>query len=236
MKYVYITGADRGLGLGLTKKFLSEDYTVFAGQYLPEWPELDELKQEVGDRLIIVPLDISNDESVQRATEIIQGHTDVLDVLINNAAIAQDLSGDILGRLDFEAMKNQYNVNSLGTLRVTHSVIQMIIDGNEKRVVNISSEAGSIADNWRAKGYGYNMSKSAVNMQSAILQFHMKEFGVKVYAFHPGWVQSYMSGKKNTEGTESPEVSAEGIYEQMQKYPNIDDQMYMDWTGKPLPY
>ena len=63
---VLISGADRGLGFALTKKMLALGYTVFAGQYLPDWEELTQLQSKYPALLHIIPLDVSQDESVKK--------------------------------------------------------------------------------------------------------------------------------------------------------------------------
>jgi NAD(P)-dependent dehydrogenase (short-subunit alcohol dehydrogenase family) len=235
-KTAYVTGCDRGLGLALAKVLLAEGYRVFAGSYLADWPELGELAEKE-PKLRIVPLDIGSDESVQRAADIVKAETDRLDILINNAAIYRDRSEDIFGDLYFDDMLNMYNVNTLGPLRVTHSVIDLLVKGEGKRLVNISSEAGSIADNWRKREYGYCMTKAAVNMQSAILQNHLQEYGIKVMCFHPGWVRSYMSGTFNDKATVEAIDAAKGIIAQVLKPQEITAlPSYTDYTGKPLPW
>lgn len=236
VKTAYVTGCDRGLGLALAKVLFAEGYKVFAGSYLTDWPELTELAEKEPN-LRIVPVDIASDKSVAKAADIVAAETDRLDILINNAAIYRDRSEDILGDLYFEDMLNMYNTNTLGTLRVTQSVIRLLMNGEGKRIVNISSEAGSIADNWRKREYGYCMTKAAVNMQSAILQNHVKEFGIKVMCFHPGWVRSYMSGKFNDQATVEAIDSAKGIVAQALKPQDITElPTYIDYTGKPLPW
>ena len=232
----YVTGCDRGLGLALARVLLGQGYKVFAGSYLTDWPELTELAEKEPN-LRVVSVDISSDKSVAKAARIIKEETDHLDLVINNAAIFRDRSENVLGELYFEDMLNMYNTNALGTLRVTHSVIDLVMKGEEKRIVNISSEAGSIADNWRKDSYGYCMSKAAVNMQAAILQNHVQEFGIKVLCFHPGWVRSYMSGKFNDKATVEAIDSATGIIEQVRKPYEIGTHpTYIDYTGKPLPW
>jgi NAD(P)-dependent dehydrogenase (short-subunit alcohol dehydrogenase family) len=232
----YVTGCDRGLGLGLAKVLLSEGYRVFAGSFLPDWPELGELAERE-PKLRIVPLDIGSDISVRRAADIVRAETDHLDILINNAAIYRDRSEDIFGDLYFDDMLNMYNVNTLGALRVTNSVIGLLVKGEGKRLVNISSEAGSIADNWRKREYGYCMTKAALNMQSAILQNHLREYGIKVMCFHPGWVRSYMSGKFNDKATVEAVDAAKGIIAQVLQPQEIAAlPSYTDYTGKPLPW
>ncbi len=236
-KHVFITGADRGLGLALVKKFIREGYIVYAGSYLTNWHELPEQKRLYPDQLFILPLDISDGQSVQNAADEIIQHSHELDILINNAGIYLDEhAGSILEDLDFEAMKRMYEVNTLGPLRVTQALIPLLLKGTRKLVVNISSEAGSVGDCWRNKEYGYSMSKAALNMQCAILQNHMKEYGVKVLAVHPGWVRSYMLGKFNDEATVEAEDSAEAIYKLTVEQTELNAPMYLDYQGRVLPW
>jgi|CeladaMinimDraft_18_1061708.scaffolds.fasta_scaffold00363_7 NAD(P)-dependent dehydrogenase (short-subunit alcohol dehydrogenase family) len=235
-KTAYVTGCDRGLGLALAKVLLAEGYRVFAGSFMPDWPELGELAERE-PKLRVLPLDIGSDTSVRRAANIVKAETDRLDILINNAAIHRDRSEDVFGDLYFDDMLNMYNVNTLGALRVTNSVIHLLVNGEGKRLVNISSEAGSIADNWRKREYGYCMTKAALNMQSAILQNHLQAYGIKVMCFHPGWVRSWMSGRFNDKATVEAIDAAKGIIAQVLAPQEIGPlPSYTDYTGKPLPW
>lgn len=234
---VFITGADRGLGFALSKKFLREGYTVYAGTYLADWHELPKLKQESPDKLQVINLDISNDKSVLQAAETLAKHTDRLDILINNAGIFLfKYSGNIFEEQNYDDMIRMYNVNALGPMRVTKALLPFILRGGKKIIANISSEAGSVEDCWRVKEYGYSMSKSALNMQCAILQNHMKEYGVKVLALHPGWVRSYMSGVLNTEAEVEADDSAAGLYKVIHENTDINGPMYIDYQGRLLPW
>jgi NAD(P)-dependent dehydrogenase (short-subunit alcohol dehydrogenase family) len=236
-KSAFVTGCDRGLGLALAKLLLKKDYRVFAGSFLGEkWPELTELKANYQDQLVVLPLDVRSIESVKQAAAEMAKVTDSLDLLINNAGIFTDRSEDILGELFFEDMKELYDINTLGPLRVTQSVLPLLLKGNDKILVNISSEAGSIEDCHRTKEYGYSMSKAALNMQTMILHNDLKQYGLKVFAIHPGYVRSYMLGHFNTEAEIEPEESAKGIYEQLMKPYTKESPIYMDHTGKPLPW
>ena len=208
MKTAYVTGADRGLGHALTTVLLEKGYKVYAGQYIPEWKELSVLKEKYGEQLIILPLDIADLTQVTHVANVIKENEGSLDILFNNAAI-HDFIGkktifDMFNEEDYKMMQRIYDVNTLGTLRVTQSVIDLIVKGDSKVIVNISSEAGSIAGNWRNDDYGYCMTKAAINMQSSILQHSVLHLGIKVLAIHPGWLRSYMGGKLNEEATEEP--------------------------------
>jgi len=230
----YVTGADRGLGLALVKALLADGYRVYAGSFLPDWPELAELASDHPHNLSILPLDIADGDSVQAAADTIAASTASLDLLINNAGVFPAYTPSILDTIDFTDLQRLYNVNSLGPLRVTHSVIRLLLAGSQKKLINISSEAGSISGNHRTGNFGYTMSKAALNMQSAILQLHLKEFGVKVLNIHPGYVRSYMLGKLNEEATVEPADSARGILRLISTEHDPEGLLYLDYKGNPL--
>ncbi len=232
----YVTGADRGLGFALTKILLSNGYKVYAGRYLSNWDSLDKLKAEYKDALKIVSLDVSDERSVEKAAKEIKEDTKSLDILINNAAIYIDRAGNIFEELFFNDMRKMYEVNTLGPLKVLHSIIDLLVEGDKKLLINISSEAGSIGDCWRKKEFGYSMSKSAVNMQTAILENHLKEYDIKAFALHPGYMKSYMLGEKNMDADIEPEESAESIYSLFIKNPMEKSAIYYDYKGNELPW
>ncbi|MFW5981616.1 MAG: SDR family NAD(P)-dependent oxidoreductase [Halanaerobiaceae bacterium] len=231
----YVTGADRGLGFSLTKILLKNNYTVFAGKYLNDWHDLNRLKEEYPDKLKMLPLDLANDESVYKAAKIIKEQTEYLDLLINNAAVYLDDGEDVLGELKFDSMRRMYEINTLGPLKVTNSVIDLLINGKEKILLNISSEAGSIGDCWRKREFGYAMSKSALNMQTAILKNHLEEYGIRILLLHPGYLKTYMLGKKNMDAEIEANESAINIYKLLQDENNYTD-LYYDYQGNLLPW
>ncbi|MCL2004416.1 MAG: SDR family NAD(P)-dependent oxidoreductase [Oscillospiraceae bacterium] len=242
MKTAYVTGADRGLGFALARTLLERGYNVYAGQYMPEWNELDALKAQYADRLTVLPLDISSLAQVNAAAQAIAQNETSLDLLCNVAGVSGKAgNGTILdpfGEEDYEAIRRYYDVNTLGPLRVTRSVIDLILKGEGKAVVTISSEAGSVGGNWRKGGYGYCMSKAALNMQSAILQHSLAEHGVKVLCLHPGWLRSYMRGELNEEATDDPADVANRIAGLLESKIWMDpaSPMYLDYRGIPLAY
>jgi len=131
-------------------------------------------------------------------------------------------------------MEKMYRVNSLGPLKVTHSVIDLLLKGEEKLLINISSEAGSIADCPREKEYGYSMSKAAVNMQSKIIQNHLQEKGLKVFALHPGYLKTYMLGDKNEEADIEAAESAAEIFRRFVEARKDYQEIYYDYQGNQL--
>ncbi|ULL18477.1 SDR family NAD(P)-dependent oxidoreductase [Paenibacillus sp. H1-7] len=207
-RFAFVTGADHGLGYAFAEGLLERGYSVFAGQYLADKGDLDQLGEKYPDQLTLVPLDISSSDSVTTAVEKARELTDRLDLLINNAAILGDIRAKVTEPLDIEEIQEVFNVNTLGTLRVTNALTPLILQSETKLIVNISSEAGSIATCWRESWFAYCMSKAALNMQSALIHNELKKLGGQVMVVHPGHVRSYMQGVLDEKGSLTPAESA----------------------------
>ncbi len=206
MKHVLITGADRGIGSALVKIYAQNGYVVYAGQFMPDWPELDGLKQEFPGTVHIIPLNVGNDESVKEAVKLVSAKTDRIDVLVNCAGIHSSTD-------DREHFMNIMQVNTLGPLRVVEGFLPLMKEG-DKRICSFSSEAGIISLAVRIGEFAYTSSKAALNIASQMLFHKLRPEGFTFRLYHPGWVRSYMSGTKATQGHFEPEETAQIAYEQ----------------------
>lgn len=237
-RYACVTGADRGLGYELVKQLLAHDYTVFAGRYHVEWKLLDDLRKEHPERLVLVDLDVSKDESVAQAAAFIRSRTASLEVLVNNSAITGDNVSTIADPLNFEEMLKVYNVNAIGALRVTNALYPLIVTGSKKLIMNISSEAGSIGNCYRKGWFAYCSSKAALNMMSAITHNNLKEIGGQVILIQPGWMKSWLSGQYHDEAPLTPDIPAAqliGIIESPDRYKG-KSPAYIDYEGNALQF
>ena len=177
MAIVCITGANRGIGLEMARQFDNRgDHVVAVCRTSSQ--ALQDLGLE-----IIEGVDVTDDASVGRIGSAIGERR--LDVLVNNAGILTDES---LENLDFNRMRRQFEVNSLGPLRVTASLRQNL--GKGSKVAIVTSRMGSIEDNTSGGRYGYRMSKAAVNMAGRSLAQDLKEAGVSLAMLHPGFVRT----------------------------------------------
>jgi NAD(P)-dependent dehydrogenase (short-subunit alcohol dehydrogenase family) len=221
---VLITGAGRGLGLCLARRFRDGGFLVYAGIRAPS----EGLKALAGPDLHELEFDVSNDRSVNAAA----GNLSALDILINNAAICEDEGGRIES-LDLERVANIMNVNAFGPLRVTKAFLPLLRAGGMKTIANISSEAGSISDCWRKGMFGYCMSKASLNMQSKLLYNYLQEEGFRLLSIHPGWMKTDMGGKN---ADIEPKEAAEGIYQIIKTRDAEGKDLYIDYKGKTLRY
>jgi NAD(P)-dependent dehydrogenase (short-subunit alcohol dehydrogenase family) len=204
---ILITGCNRGIGLQLAAQFSERGDTVIGVCRSPS----DELTAL--DTRLITDIDVADGDSVAKlAIEL--GDTP-LDVLINNAGILID---DQFGSINYDDMVRQYQVNTLGPLRVIEALRHNLAEGS--KVAIVSSRVGSIADNGSGNHYGYRASKTAVNQIGMNLMHQLKPFGVAIALLHPGLVATEMTGGRGI----SPQDSAAGLVARI-------DELSLENTG-----
>ncbi|PYE50780.1 NAD(P)-dependent dehydrogenase (short-subunit alcohol dehydrogenase family) [Paenibacillus barcinonensis] len=239
MKKICVTGAARGLGLALTKQMLERGYSVYAaGLGVDESDGIRQLEAVYAERLRVIDLDIADDLSVALFTETVKLDTDHLDMLINNAAILGSITDHIHGQMNIAEMAEVFNVNTLGSLRVTHALFPLLLQGQTKLIVDISSEAGSIEQCSRDGWFAYCMSKAALNMQARLIHNGLKQEGGQVMLVHPGWVQSYMRGELDASADLTPDESAQHIAALIDRHEQFKGEQpaYVDYRGEKLPW
>ncbi len=234
----FVTGADRGLGFALTEGLLTRGWRVFANQHRPDWPQLGELSQRFPDSLHVVPLDVNSIESARAASQAVGTLADHLDLLINNAGVGSPTSARTIREAqDYDEMHRMYDINALGPLRVVEAFLPLMDAGGLKRLCFVSSEAGSISRAGRTSSYGYTMSKAGLNMATRILFNHLRPEGYTFRVYHPGWIRSYMSGVKSTEGKLEPEEAAVPALAYFLDAQIDEDTLVMrDWQGEEWPW
>jgi NAD(P)-dependent dehydrogenase (short-subunit alcohol dehydrogenase family) len=228
---VFITGAGRGLGLGLCRIFLEKGFTVFAGRFTVT-KNLDDLAGPGNSGLYRIQIDVTETDSVDRAAVEVGSLTTGIDVLINNAAVCES-EGTTVEAVDFSKAARIMDVNALGPLRVTKAFLPLLRRGGMKTIINVSSEAGSI-DNCRRKGmFGYSMSKAALNMQSKLLDNYLSGDGFIVKSIHPGWMRTDMGGSN---ADIDPMEAARGIFGIVTGGNSASTGLFSDYNGFPLKF
>lgn len=192
---VLITGANRGIGLELTKRYIEQKASVFA---LCRHSSSD--LKATGAK-IFEGVDVTQLESLKKVSRELGGVE--FDVLICNAGILRDESISQMEDFDLESCLEQYNVNTLGPLRTFASFRRQL--KKSSKVVMITSRMGSLADNSSGGHVGYRMSKCALNMATLCLKQEFQHEGFAFGLFHPGWVQTEMTGRT---GHLTPEESS----------------------------
>jgi len=194
-----VTGASRGLGLGLVTGLLARDNVrVYAGARNPEKAkELNALKAKHGDKLTLLQLDVTDEKSIKTAAEQFAKSSNHLDLLINNAGIsAPTHPSDPVLTATKKVMLDVYSTNVVGPLLVTQSLYPALqasykLRGkkNAPRVVNMSSNLGAIGGNFGDYS-SYRCSKAALNMLTTTFAAECKD--CIFLAMSPGWVKTDM--------------------------------------------
>lgn len=175
-----ITGANRGIGLELARQLHARGDHVIAACRKPS-EELRALGVEILDGV-----DVADDDSVKGLPARLSGRS--IDVLINNAGVLQM---DSLDSPDLQSIRQQFEINALGPLRVTSALLPNLKAGS--KVALVTSRMGSIADNGSGGMYGYRMSKAALNMAGVSMARDLASKNIAVVILHPGMVATDMT-------------------------------------------
>lgn len=240
MRTIVITGTDRGLGHALAALSLEAGDRVIATYRDDKGAALRPLVERFPERMSLVPLELGDTASIAAAAQRIRELATGVDVLLNNAGILGDIEFSIGDpQFDPDAVLETIRINTIGPLRLTHALWEPLVAGREKLLVNISSEAGSIGQNWRDRWFGYCLSKAALNMEAALIHKRLLPLGGRAMLVHPGYVRSYMHGTRNEKATYEPEEAARlvlaAITERATR-PAGERPDYFDLHGKELPW
>ncbi len=227
MKTALITGVGRGIGKALADKFLSEGWKVIGTVQ-------STAASTPHKNLSVYQLDLANPLSIAKRAEQIGRMEPRIDVLINNAGIMPD-KDEV--RVVPSKLRETLEVNLIGTIDFTERIIPIM--NKEGHVVNMSSQAGSLAeadimeDTHEPYHYpAYKISKTALNMYTRTLAVRMdhEKTGIIVSSVHPGWVKTDMGGE---EAPTTPEQAAVEIFKLAVSRPETGQFWY---NGQKFPW
>ncbi len=219
MTTVVITGANKGIGLELTRQLTARGDRVIAACRRRS----SELAATGAD--VVEDVDVRDPASLDKLVAAVADTP--VDVLINNAGVFHD---DSLAKLDVEAVRHQFDVNALGPLLVTRALRPALHSGS--KVAIITSRMGSIADNTSGGYYGYRMSKAAVNIAGVSLAQEVRDAGIIVLLLHPGMVATSMTGGQGIPVTEA----AGNLLARIDAATLAQSGSFQSAVGKPLPW
>ena len=234
-KNYLVTGANRGLGLEFTKQILQAGHNVYAAcRNINDIEDLDLLFAEYKDKLIVVNLDINDHNSILSLCEKMKDIS--IDVMINNAGTIGPLPyfentfKQHYGTIDYGVWSDVIKTNLFGPVKMAETFLENIENGNDKKMIFISSVVGSIADDHQ-KAFAYATSKTALNKSVALLADILKEKEVKVLAMCPGYVKTRMNGGgANLE----PEESIAGMLKQIEKLDLESSGSFVRYNGESI--
>ena len=200
-KIALVTGANKGIGLEVTRQLARAGFTVLLGARDAKRGEesAGRLRQENLDvRFVQADLNKATESGIELASQLGQefGH---LDVLVNNAGVWDREDGPA-SQVGIEAMRRTFETNFFGTVALTQPLLPVLRAADSARIVNLSSGLGSLAINsdptspfYPVKILAYNASKAALNMFTVDLAYDLRDTKIKVNSASPGFVATDMT-------------------------------------------
>jgi NAD(P)-dependent dehydrogenase (short-subunit alcohol dehydrogenase family) len=236
-KYALVTGGNKGIGFAICQGLLAAEFDVIlAARSIDNATTAIEKLQSFGrasrneNRVHPLILDVSDDDSIERAAKEYGEKFTHLDVLINNAGIYPDENVNIL-TVDRELLDRSMNTNTFGAIRTTQAFLRHLSTATAARVINMSSGLGAL-DGISTDTPSYSLSKLALNGATILLATALKSQKIAVYSMCPGWVRTDMGGSG---ASRSPEQGADtAIWLSTDADPNLSGKFFRD--RKQIPF
>jgi short-subunit dehydrogenase len=180
---ILVTGASAGMGKEFVKVLLADGHTVYGAARRVE--HMSDI-QQLGAKLL--PLDVTQEESIVQAVNTVLTEQGRVDVLINSAGFGLNAAFEDVALAD---ARYQFDVNVFGLARLTQLLLPAMRQQQSGKIINISSVAGRIPSPFAA---WYHASKHALEALSDSLRLELKPFGIQVVVIQPGSVKSEWSG------------------------------------------
>ena len=187
-----VTGANRGIGLEVTRQLADLGYTVVLGSRDLGKGEAAAKKLQVGDRVMARRLDVTEQSTIDRLRDEIATTFGSVRVLVNNAAIHYD-TWENAADADLRTVQEALDTNLFGAWRMCQAFIPLLRKSKHGRIVNVSSEAGSLAS-MGAGAPAYAVSKVALNALTRMLAAELRRDRILINSVCPGWVATDMGG------------------------------------------
>ena len=181
-KYVLISGCDSGFGHGLAIELDQKGFHVLAGVFTPE--SVTSVQKELSPKATVFRLDITKQEDIDTAYDLVKAKTNTLHTLVNNAGVG---AGGYIDWITMDFIRRIMEVNFFGHVTMTKKFLPLLIAKRDSRVVNICSVMGFTSP---AGMSAYCASKHAFESFSDCLRREMFPWGLRVSIIEPGWLRT----------------------------------------------
>ena len=199
-----VSGANRGIGREIVRQLAEKGITTILGSRDEEKGRI--VAEGMNGNVVVKQLDVIDEDSVYRLASFVEDEFGRLDILINNAGIAND-SGQRGVDADLGSVREALEANLFGAWRLCEAFVPLMQRNGYGRIVNISSGMGALND-MGGGSPGYRVSKTALNALTRILASELRGSGVLVNSVSPGWVSTDMGGSDASrsveEGADTP--------------------------------
>ena len=188
-----VTGASRGIGFEVCRQLAALGYAVVLGSRDLRQAELAAKELDAaGERVVPAHIEVDNSVNIEQVAEWVRRRYGRLDAIVNNASTAPDRWA-IAGTTDLSPVAEALDVNLFGAWRVTQALLPLLRSSPRPRIVNVSSEGGSIALMSGGRP-AYSVSKAALNALTRMLAGELYRDGILVNAVCPGWTTNDSPG------------------------------------------
>ena len=211
-KVALVTGANKGIGREIAKELANKGLTVVIGSR--EISKGQEAATSIGKGAVAVQLDVTDRASIASAAAFIKAEFGRLDVLVNNAGIAYagdprdtfetKVQSQYVATASLDDIRTLFETNVFGVVAVTQAMLPLLREAPAARIVNVSSEVGSLAltaspANPVRSLFGiYGASKTALNALTLKLALELEQTGIKVNAATPGYTATDLNSFQGT--------------------------------------
>ncbi|ODA35618.1 short-chain dehydrogenase [Veronia pacifica] len=228
MTTVFITGANRGIGLTLVRECLNKGYQVLATYRSKESTQaLITLDQQMS-KLSLFQLDVTDYQAARELADVLPP----IDILINNAGYFGP-KGVGFGDTDPVEWRRVLEVNTIAPQMLVEALYPKLLAGHDRKIVCLSSKVGSMTENTSGGGYLYRSSKAALNSVVKSLSNDLAPEGFTVLALHPGWVKTEMGGPN---ALITAEESVDGLLSVILESNTDKSGRFIDFRGDELPW
>jgi NAD(P)-dependent dehydrogenase (short-subunit alcohol dehydrogenase family) len=250
-KTVLVTGSNRGMGLEFVAQYAERGWSVIATSRSPSDDyDLIELAKD-NPKIQIEQMDVTKTSEISNLAEKYQNQS--IDLLINNAGMSGDRRNQAWGQIDQSEFTKLISINAFGALKVAEAFSKNIANSEDKKIVAISSVAGSISSMGRPSSLPIlSISKAALNMAMKTVALRLKDEGVTVILINPGAVDtralrqafglSLEEAEKATNfdykgyPTVSPEEGVRRMIDVIENADQSQNGSFLNHDGKELPW
>jgi NAD(P)-dependent dehydrogenase (short-subunit alcohol dehydrogenase family) len=226
MPTVLIMGASRGLGLEFAQQYADAGWRVIGTHRDAAGKKALKAIQGVETHA----LDVTDHEAIEDLARSLKN--EAIDLLLNVAGIYGPRPA-MLGRIDYEAWNEVFQVNTMSPLKICSSFIDHVARSELKQIVAVSSIMGSMDRNDVGGAYIYRSSKAALNAVMKSLAVDIQSRAITVVVLHPGWVRTDMGGP----GADiDPTDSVTGMRHVIDGLKQTDNGRFFNYDGSPLPW
>jgi NAD(P)-dependent dehydrogenase (short-subunit alcohol dehydrogenase family) len=243
-----VTGANQGVGLQVAKELVANGVTVLVGARSFERGEAT--ARDIGAGAIALQLDVTGRVSIAEAAQLIREKFGRLDLLVQNAAISNTRKGSLslqeyaevsrASNVSLDEVRTVWETNVFGVLAVYQSMLPLLRESSDARIINVSSAVGSLTSNADPAypyhpmfGPVYPASKTALNAITLAMMIELESTGIKVNLVSPGFTRTNLNGYA---GTQSVEEGSREVVRVALLGPDCPTGTFTRWENVTIPW